>query len=415
MNTTRKKFFYGYIIVVAGFFVWFFGYGTGQFGVFFKPLVNEFGWSRADTALAQSLNMIVMAGVTVVMGWLTDRIGPRMVVSIFGPFLGVCFLLMAHISALWQFHLNYALLAGIGGSVLAVPIMATVSRWFIKKRGIMSGIVQSGNISSAFFAPFTAYLIVNNGWRNTYIINGTICFVGLLIAGLFLIRDPTDIGQLPDGATGTPYTATTKGEKTPVSGLSLKEAVSTSQFWVVAGLFFSFGFCRDAFIAHTAPHVQDLGFSLTDAANVLAVLSAFSFVGRMSMGRVSDVIGARKALMMSEISTTVALILGLIMHSLWGLYIYAAIFGFGWGAQAVNRFSVSADAFGLASAGLIMGVLRIAESLAGAFGTWFAGWVYDTVGNYQPVFWVGIIISLMSISIVPTLQLISSKQKKAYY
>lgn len=413
-DQTHKKFFYGYVIVIAGFAVWFFGFGlaANSFGIFFKPLVDNFGWSRADTALAQSLNMMVGAGVTVIMGWLTDKLGPRLVVSIFGPLLGVSYLLMAHVSQLWQFHLNYAILAGIGGSVLTVPVMATVNRWFLRRRGLMSGILQSGSVGSTFFAPFTAYLILSQGWQNAYTILGSVLLLGILIPGLFLVRDPRDIGQLPDGDI-EPSQPGVKKTRPAVTGLSLKQAVRTSQFWVVSGLFFSFGFCRDAFIAHTAPHVQDLGFTLTDAGVVLAVLSAFSFVGRLGMGRLSDVIGGKKALMLSEISTTLALILGLMMHSLGGLYIYAAVFGFGWGAQAVNRFTVSADAFGLASAGLIMGVLRIAESLAGAFGTWYAGRVFDAVGNYQPVFWVGLVISLLSISIAPMLSFVQSQKKKA--
>jgi len=373
-------------------------------------LVDDFGWSRADTALASSLNMLVSAIVTVGIGWLTDKIGPRLVVSIFGPFLGICFLIMAHITSLWQFYLNYSVVGAIGSSVLLIPIMATVSRWFTKKRGLMMGIAQSGQIGGSLFAPLNAWLIINYGWRTAYNVLGIIVFAGLLISGLFLLRDPSDIGQLPDGGTEI-KTSTTPKKNLRIGGFSLRQAVGTSQFWVIAFLFFSFGFCRDAFLVHTPPHVQDLGFSLTDAGNIMSCLTAFSMIGRIGMGYLSDVIGNKRALMISEVTTTIALVIGLFSRDLWGLYIYAAVFGFGWGAQAVNRFSISAEAFGLASAGLLMGVLRAAESVAGAFGTYFAGYTFDVVGNYQPVFLVGIVISIFSLIIAPLLRRIESNKR----
>ena len=373
-------------------------------------MVDDFGWSRADTALASSLNMLVSAIVTVGIGWLTDKIGPRLVVSIFGPFLGICFLIMAHITSLWQFYLNYSVVGAIGSSVLLIPIMATVSRWFTKKRGLMMGIVQSGQIGGSLFAPLNAWLIINYGWRAAYNVLGIIVFAGLLISGLFLLRDPADIGQLPDGGTEI-KTSTTPKKNLRIGGFSLRQAVGTSQFWVIAFLFFSFGFCRDAFLVHTPPHVQDLGFSLTDAGNIMSCLTAFSMIGRIGMGYLSDVIGNKRALMISEVTTTIALVIGLFSRDLWGLYIYAAAFGFGWGAQAVNRFSISAEAFGLASAGLLMGVLRAAESVAGAFGTYFAGYTFDVVGNYQPVFLVGIVISIFSLIIAPLLRRIESNKR----
>lgn len=407
-KVSRQKFFYGYFIVIAGFAVWFFGFGANSFGVFFKPLVDEFGWSRADTALASSLSMVIAAAVTVGLGWLTDKIGPRLVVSIFGPLLGVCFLIMPHITSLWQFYLNYALLGSFGISVIIVPIMTTISRWFVKRRGLMIGLVQAGSIGGSLFAPLNAWLIINYGWRTAYSILGIVVFLAMLISGMFLLRDPSKRGQLPDGATEVVAPAT---QKPPVTGFTVKQAIGTSQFWVIAFLFFSFGFCRDAFLVHTAPHVQDLGFSLTDAGSVMSCLIAFSLFGRIGMGYLSDIIGNKRALTISEVTTTIALILGFFMQDLAGLYIYAAAFGFGWGAQAVNRFSISAEAFGLASAGLLIGILQAIESLAGAIGTYFAGYTFDVAGNYQLVFLVGIVVSLFSIIIAPMLRLIESKKR----
>ena len=128
----KPKFFYGYAVVAAGFGIWLIGWGTYYtFGVFFKPVLTEFGWTRAETALGYSLALIVQAALGIAMGWLTDKLGPKIVVTVFGSFLGICYLLMSQVNAIWQFQINYALVGAVGASVFTVPIMATLARWFV--------------------------------------------------------------------------------------------------------------------------------------------------------------------------------------------------------------------------------------------------------------------------------------------
>jgi MFS family permease len=101
--------------------------------------------------------------------------------------------------------------------------------------------------------------------------------------------------------------------------------------------------------------------------------------------------------MMSYAATTISLLWVLMTKELWGLYLFASIFGFGWGAQAVLRFSATAEAFGLGSLGLIMGMLGLGEALAAALGSYYAGLIFDIVGHYRPAFWMGIVLSLLGI------------------
>ena len=157
-------------------------------------------------------------------------------------------------------------------------------------------------------------------------------------------------------------------------------------------------------MAHTAAHVQDIGFSLSDAANIIAVISVSSISGRIGMGRVADRIGVRSAFMISYAATGVALAWGLMSTDLWGLYLFAFIFGFGWGAQAVLRFAITTDTFGLASIGLLMGILGIAEAVASALGSYYAGHIFDIIGSYRPAFWMGIVISIMGIALAGLLK-----------
>ena len=261
-KVAKPRFFYGYVVAAAGFGIWLIGWGayTPTFSVFFKPVLTEFDWTRADIALGYSLSMIVYAILSIVMGQLTDRLGPRIVVTIFGSFLGICYLLLSRVSVVWQFQINYALLGAIGISAFAVPVMATIARWFVKRRGLMTGITQAGaGIGGLIFAPLAAWLILTYGWRSSYIILGVIILVGIIISGLFLRRDPTEMGQSPDGASELVVPGVKRQRPSlQAAGLSLREAVRTSQFWMIAGLYFSFGFFRTTLLVHMAGHVQDL-------------------------------------------------------------------------------------------------------------------------------------------------------------
>ncbi len=390
--------FYGPVVTAAGFTIWFIGWGafTPSFSVFLKPLVAEFGWSRADASLAYSLSFLSQAGFAVIMGWLTDKLGPRFVIAGLGSMLGICYLLLSCVTSLWQFQVVYALVGGIGMSTLSVPVMVTISRWYVKKRGTMIGIVQAGaGFGGLLFPPLAGYLILSLGWRYGYIVYGIINLVGIVGAGLLLKRDPSVIGQYPDGAAAEePLAMENRSSGPQTSRSSLRSAYMTGQFWIIAGCYAVFGFCRSTYTSHTPAHVQDLGFSLMDGATVLSIIWAASSFGRLGMGRLIDIVGNRATFIASFCLTTVSLLLALYAKDLWMLYTFALLFGLAWGNQAVLRYSVASDAFGLASLGLIVGVLGVAESGAATVGAYLAGVIFDSMGHYQLVFWIGIAVSL---------------------
>jgi len=123
-TTKRHKFFYGYVVAAAGFGVWLIGWGTyGCISLFYKPLIVEFGWTRAAIAGAFSLSGIVMGFLGIVMGRLTDRFGPRIVVPIFGSFQAIGFLLVSQLSAIWKLYLIWGGIKAVGMSTFNVPVM----------------------------------------------------------------------------------------------------------------------------------------------------------------------------------------------------------------------------------------------------------------------------------------------------
>lgn len=383
---------------------------------FFKPLLTEFGWTRADTSLAYALSFLVQAGFAIVIGWLTDRLGPKIVVSVVGSSLGICYLLMSQIDALWQFTLIYALVGGVGTSTLNVPIMVTVSRWFVKRRGMMIGIVQAGMGSGGFvFAPLAGWLIVSYGWRSAYVVFGLIALIGISVAGLFLSRDPREKGQLPDGVEEPPA-GEKKGLQTGAHtvGLSLREAFRTRSFWMIAGLYAVFGFCRSTYTAHLVVHVQDSGFSLADGANVLAVVIGASVFGRIGLGRVADIIGNRRGFLISFGTTALALLWLLVSRELWMFFVFAFVYGVAWGNQAVLRFAIASEYFGLKSLGMIMGILGVGESVAAMVGSFTAGYLFDVFGTYEVMFVVGIGVSCAGVLLAWMLGPASAKSVQSH-
>ncbi len=402
IKSAKPGLFYGYVVTAAAFAIYFVACGPYNtfFGVFYKPLLTEFGWTRADTALGFSLSLLMYGIFSIFAGWLTDKLGPRIVVTVFGSFLGICYLLLSQINALWQFQVYYVSIASIGLSAVLVPLMATIARWFVRRRGLMTGLVQAGaGLGGMILTSLAGWLIVNYGWRSAYVFIGIITLVIIIMSGLFLRKDPQDMGLLPDGADNvrSPEKKQQNPSSPSVARLSLRGVMRTSQFWMIAGLYFGCGFLRSAFLAHIAAHVQDLGFSLTNGANVAAVAIGATIIGRIGMGRVADIIGNRPAYVISNVATAVILTWGLVAQDLRGLYLLALVFGFGWGAQSVLRFAVAAEVFGLASRGLIMGVFAVAEGGAGTIGAYFAGYIFDVVGNYDLIFWMGTFVSITGI------------------
>ena len=392
----KGRFFYGHLVTAAGFVIWFVGWGafTPSFSVFLKPLIAEFGWSRADASLAYSLSFLSQAVFAVAMGWLTDKLGPRLVIAGLGSSLGICYLMLSRVTALWQFQAIYALAGGMGMSTLTVPVMVTISRWYVKKRGTMMGIVQAGaGFGGLLFPPLAGYLILAFGWRHGYVIYGIVNLVGIAGAGLLLVRDPSALGQHPDGVAPTASPAREQAETNDGAGPSMRSALASTQFWIIFGCYAVFGFCRSTFASHTPAHVQDLGFSLMDGATVLAIIWGASSFGRLGMGRLIDYVGNRKTFIASFAMTTGALLIALWAKGLWMLYAFALLFGLAWGNQAVLRFSVASEAFGLASLGLIVGMLGIAESGSATAGAYIAGYIFDRMGHYNLVFWIGVVVS----------------------
>ena len=394
--------FYGYFVVGAAFLImvvmWTVFYA---FGVFFKPILNEFGWSRAMTSGAFSLCSITMGLLGIAMGGLNDKFGPRMVMSVCGLLLGIGYLLMSQLEALWQLYLSFGLILGIGMGGSFVPLMTTVVRWFVLRRGMMTGIVTAGiGIGALIGPPIANGLISSYGWRMSYTILGIIVLVVIVLSAQLLRRDPSQLGQFAYGENQSGREDSNPGN----GGLSLGEAIHTRPFWVLFAMIFCFGFGVFSIMVHIAAHATELGISPASAANILATIGGVSIIGKVLFGRAADIIGSRKVFLIGFSLMAAALLWLVPAKMAWMLYAFAVFFGFAYGGCVAAESPLVAALFGLESHGLILGVIAFGFTVGGAFGPWLTGYIFDVTSSYQSAFLGCAVLSFLGLILTAVLK-----------
>jgi len=337
----------------------------------------------------------------IVMGWLNDKLGPRVVMTLCGFLLGIGYLLMSQVNAIWQIYLFYGVLVGIGMSGVFVPLASTIARWFVKRRSMMTGIVMVGMGIGGFIGPPVASQLISAcEWRISYVIVGGLVLVVVILVAQLLRRDPSQKGQVPYGENKEGE----RGSKVSTEGFSLGEAVYTRQFWQVFAMQFCQAFCGFAILVHIVPHATDLGISAATAANILATISGFSIVGMVLLGSAADRIGNRRVYIVCFILMSASLFGLMPAKEVWMLYLFAGVLGLGFGSIAAVTSPLVAQLFGLASHGLIYGVLGFGFSIGGAVGSLLTGYIFDLTGSYQIAFFICGIFSVIALIFTATLR-----------
>ena len=384
----KPKPFYNYI-VVASFLIMTLTYGAMYtFSVFFEPLLDDFGWTRAMTSGAFSMFMVFHGFLYIITGRLNDRFGPRVLLTICGFFLGLGYLLMAQISAIWHLYLVYGVIISIGVSGAFVPIVSTIARWFVKRRALMTGIVVSGvGVGTMAIPKIASWLIYSYGWRDSYVIVGAVIMVVLMLVAQFLRRDPRQVGLVPYGEdeVDSGLGVEPSGE----SGFSLSSAIRTRQFWLLCIAWSGFLYCIQVIMVHVVIYARGLDISPANAANIMLIIGLFSIFGRLSVGSVADRFGIKRTLItgMAVLAITLFWLAG--VREIWAVYLFAFVFGFTYGGLVPLSSPMVAELFGLRAHGAILGVITFSATVGGALGPVVAGYMYDVTGSYQQAFLIG--------------------------
>ena len=376
--------FYGWRIVAAAFVVLFTAYGAQYcFGVFFAALLDEFRWSRAGLSGVFSLYAFGYCIVGFPAGRLTDRWGPRVVITAGALFLGIALAAMALVTRLWEPYVLYGVLGALGMGTAYVPCNSTVVKWFARRRGLAVGVASTGGSLGTFALPPLAHWVVGAvGWRIAYVGFGVGVFAALALAATVMRRDPRSMGLSPDGVEVTPARSDARAAR----AWSLGRAMGTSVFWLIAAAFTATWLAVFIPLVHLVPFARDLGYTAGTGAWLVSALGAGAVAGRLAMGPVSDRVGRRPALVAGTTIQAIAFLAFSAVQGLDGLVLTAAAFGFSYGTISALFPAIVGDFFGPDQAGTLVGFLFMLGGSIAAWGPLVAGLVYDATGGYGLVF-----------------------------
>jgi len=370
-----------------------------SYGVFFKHLVADFGWSRAATSGVHSLMMLTHGVFAIVMGWLVDRFGPARVMLFCGFVTGLGLVLTSRIDALWQMYVTYGLVVGIGLGAHYTTSTATTTRWFIQRRGLALGIVTSGvGLGTVLLVPAVERLIAAYGWSTAYFVMGVASWAVMIPAALFLRRAPGDVTRRSSGVAGPDMPPVVTSE----AGVSMKVAARHRPLWMLCATFFLFNFCLQMVMVHLVNYATDIGITSLIAATFISIIGVSSFIGRLSMGTASDRIGSHNALLICCTILMATLVFLIFTSELWMFYLFAIVFGFAYGGEVPQMPVLVGRFFGMRAVATLVGIVVFGATVGGALGAWAAGQIFDMTQSYQMAFIIAAVASLAAILITLT-------------
>jgi len=360
------------------------------------PVVQaEFAASRADVASAYTALMLGFCAGGIAMGRVVDTKGAPVAIAASAVLLGAGFALAGSAPTLTVFALAHGLLIGLGSAATFAPLVADISHWFVRRRGIAIAICASGNyLAGAIWPPAVELLMRDWGWRTAYITIGLACVAAMLPLALALRR------KAPSAAAAAQAAATQSGFYRPPPLEARPLGLSPGALMAllaVAGL----GCC----VAMSTPQVHivalcaDLGFGVARGAEMLSLMLGFGIVSRVASGWIADRVGGVKTLLLGSTLQGVALVLYAVSDSLVSLYIVSALFGLFQGGIVPSYALIVREYFPAEGSATRVSIAVSATIIGMALGGWMGGVMFDLTGSYKAAFVNGIAWNVLNSAI----------------
>ncbi len=356
----------------------------------------EFAATRGAASLALTMTMMGFGVGGVVIGRITDRFGIVAAIGCGGALLGLSYIAAGLAVSLWQF-VAIAFLVGLGASATFAPLMAEVSHWFERHRGLAVTIVASGNyIGGTLWPPLVNWGIAAAGWRATHVAIGFSCAtaMGLLLLllraqiGREKVRDHADA---PAPRLGINLSANALTALLGIASIACCVAMAMPQLHIVA-------------------YCGDLGYGVARGAEMLSLMMGFGVVGRIGSGFLADRIGGVGTLMVGSLAQGFALLFYLFFDGLTSLYLISAMFGLFQGGIVPSYALIVRETMPAAEAGTRVGIVMFASVLGMSFGGWVSGAIFDATGSYATAFANGLAWNALNMAIVVML-LVSARMR----
>lgn len=405
----KKEIYWGWWIVLAIMVTLTLAYGSrNAFSVFLKPLSQQFQWTRGATSLAFTINLWVYALTAPIFGLLLDKYGPKPLMLFGAVLTAISYYLVSTADKLWELYFYYGVLGGLAFNPLGMMLgNSMIVLWFKAKRGTAMGLAQSGmGLGGMIFTPLAGFLLSIYGWRGSYIALAALMLVIMIPMILLLIKHkPESIGVKVYGEEEPAKNQDVKKEIAVSADWEPKAAYKTLNFWAVWMSFLLYATALYVMLSQQVAFATDIGFKPLQAATILGIVGMAAIIGRILGGALSDRMDRRHTVLLSILVQAVGVGICLYMmvnkSSESYLYVYSALFGFGYGACTPLFPALTGDLFGRKYIGAIYGVITVAGSIGAGLGPFLGGFLFDIYKSYWVAFWVTLIIYLASaISIV---------------
>jgi MFS family permease len=378
------KLSYGWVVALVGSFT---AMATNNFhyavGVFLKPLISQFDWSRA--AISGSVStMSALSGVLgPFTGRLSDRYGPQKLIFVGVILAGLGYLLSSSISHLWQLYLFMGILFGTGGGFILTPLMATVGKWFGGRAALANGIVLSGfGVAQIVIPPVATYIILQHSWQTCFIVLG-IAALGLGMLGWGFIKNPPQNITSPPSGMGEANQATTTEA---ADSYTPSEALRTKAFWIIFLIELVAAMCFQMMVVHVVAAAIDTGITPEAAAIILTLGGVTAIMGRLILGGLASRIGNKVVLSLCLAIQAPALFFLAGASDLPVFYVIAVVYGLAYGGVIPVAMAMATSIFGTKSIGSILGTIQLSYTAGMAAGPFLAGYIFDVTDSYSAAF-----------------------------
>lgn len=390
--------FYGWKIVIVSLALTTTSFGVlYAFGIFFKNWMSEWGCSRAFLSGVFSIAFVVYGIASFFMGNLTDRFGPRKTIACGGLIMGMGAVSTALLSIAWPLYLTFGLMIGVGVGTSYSPTAATVSRWFVEKKGMALGIVVAGlGAGPLIYSPLARFLIASTDWRITFICFGIIIWIVFFTAAWVIRKEPSDIGLEPYGVNKFQSRRYMNEKKMEASNhvimtnsMNTLSALRKPYFWILFFVHCTWVLGMVMPMVHIVPYATDIGILPGKAAVMLGLIGGVSILGRLVLGGIGEWIETRKMLLLLLIFQSTSMIWLSESNRPWMIWTFVFSFGFSYGGIASLFPIITIQYFGILAMGSIFGLILLGATIGGVTGPFLAGLIFDYTNEYYWGFIIG--------------------------
>ena len=403
----KLPFYYGWVIVAAAFLGTFIGGGLQSFtfSIFLEPMGKDLGWSKTVLTGALTVRIITAASLAPFFGVTVDRHGPRLLIMLAAIIGSIAALLISRVTEIWQFYVIFAFVGISGGAGLGgVVTGATVSKWFVRLRGRALAITtMAGPAPGLFLAPIMTLIVFNQGWRSGWILMSILFITLLLPVAFFMVRQPEDIGLLPDGASSKDELEIAYKKRGGLESLyswSLRESLRTKALWSLVVTQILSGLAISSVVLHEFSYVRDMGYSTAIAAGVLSTHAGLAMAIRPIWGVILERIPVRLVMSAVYLGTAVGIIILLNATTVTTVFLFAVVYGMTVAGLAVSQTIIFPNYFGRDHVGAIRGFTMPITMPAGAVGPLIVSIMYDINGDYFIGFSILAVLLLISAALI---------------